>query len=69
MFPDPDYDRGIIFVKDVLSTVGVRRIFQIPRNGSFFEYLTEGWAKVGIDATMEGCNPVDRMADVNKMEL
>jgi hypothetical protein len=69
MFPDPDYDRGIVFVKDVLTTVGVRRIFQIPRNGTSFEYVAEGWSKAGTDETLEGCNPIDWVAEVNKMEL
>ena len=69
MFPDPDYDCGIIFVKDALSAVGVRRIFQIPRNSNFFEYVTEGLAKVGIDETMEGCNPIDWVSEVNKREV
>ena len=37
MYPDTDYDRGIVFIKDGSAAGGVRRLFQRPKTSKFWE--------------------------------
>eukprot|EP00974_Lingulodinium_polyedra_P084607 8189308-Lingulodinium_polyedra.AAC.1 len=68
-FPDPDYQRGVIYIKNPESVVGVERVFQIPRGGRFFEMVQEGWRLAEVDANTAGNNPVEWLAEANSMEL
>ena len=46
--PDPDYEKGIIFVEDATSASGVQRLFEIPKNKKDFVVDEKGWQCTGL---------------------
>ena len=68
-YPDPDYDRGIIFVRDPAAASGVSRLFQVPRGGRFWEYDARVWRVTGIDEQQENNSPVAWIAEANAASI
>lgn len=68
-FPDTDYDRGIIFIKDASSPSGARRLFAIPKNGKMMEFNKEAWPLTGLDASKEDTDPERWVSEANSLTL
>ena len=67
--PDPDYDNGVIYIRDDSSSTGVRRVFQIPRGGQNFEVVDAGWALTNLDRGVPTTNPLQWAAEANQLTL
>ena len=69
MFPDPDYDRGVIYISSATAPSGVERVFQIPRGSKVWEVVDQGWQLTGLDTSKEETNHVNWLGTVNGMSL
>ena len=69
MFPDPDYDRGVIHIKSDDAAAGVQRIFQIPRGSKIWEVVEACWQVSGLSERTEETNFVNWLGTVNAMTL
>ena len=65
--PDPDYEKGIIFVKDDDSASGVQRLFELPKGKKDFVLNEAGWRRTGL--RREEHNGDDWVKEANAITL